>query len=174
MWLSVFRSKQFVFLIGELQAEFTVHAAIIAKQSKALDALINGSMKEAFSGKAIFEDIAEDTFIRFCQFAYTGDYTTPDFIHIPAVELPDIAPPAMSNDTKQAEPVLDVPVSDDPLPDEPVPDEPVRDEPVPDFSFGFGTLGQKRGKRKNRRRVAACGSHSTTSSMIQRQLARCR
>ncbi|KAH9206129.1 hypothetical protein DL95DRAFT_316139, partial [Leptodontidium sp. 2 PMI_412] len=106
-WRSVFRSKQFVFIIGEVQAEFTVHAAIIAKQSKALDALINGSMKEAFARKAVFEDIEEDTFIRFCQFAYTGDYTTPDFIHIPAVELPDIAPPAILDDTDRDEPVGD-------------------------------------------------------------------
>ncbi|KAM3067032.1 hypothetical protein ACMFMG_011813 [Clarireedia jacksonii] len=91
--LNVFRSKQFVFVVGENQTPFTVHGAIIAKQSKALDVLINGSMGEASDGKAIFEDMEEDTFIRFCQFAYTGDYTTPDFTHIPTIELPDISPP---------------------------------------------------------------------------------
>ena len=89
---SVFRSKQFVFVIGENQALYTGHAAVIAKQSKALDALINGSMGEASEGKAILDDVEEDTFIRFCQFAYTGDYTTPDFTHIPTSELPDISP----------------------------------------------------------------------------------
>jgi hypothetical protein len=87
LWTSVFRSKQFVFVVGEYQAEFTAYAAIIAKQLKALDVLINGSMKEASDGRAIFKDIQEDTFIRFCQFAYTGDYTTPDFTHIPSIEL---------------------------------------------------------------------------------------
>ena len=35
------------------------------KQSKALDVLINGTMGEASDGKAVFEDIQEDTFIRF-------------------------------------------------------------------------------------------------------------
>lgn len=90
---SVFRSKQFVFVVGENQTAFTVHSAIIAKQSKALDVLINGSMREASEGKAVFEDIEEDTFIRFCQFAYTRDYTTPGFTHVPSIELLDISPP---------------------------------------------------------------------------------
>ncbi|TVY13941.1 hypothetical protein LARI1_G007588 [Lachnellula arida] len=90
--VGVFRSKQFVFVVGENQAAFTVHAAVIAKQSKALDVLLNGSMGEASEGKATFEDVEEDTFTRFCQFAYTGDYTAPDFTHIPTSELPNISP----------------------------------------------------------------------------------
>jgi hypothetical protein len=48
-------------------------------------------MGEASEGKAIIKDIEEDTFILFCQCAYTGDYTTPDFTHIPTTELPYIA-----------------------------------------------------------------------------------
>ncbi|PVH69809.1 hypothetical protein DL98DRAFT_438270, partial [Cadophora sp. DSE1049] len=84
-------SKQFVFIVGEKQAVFPVHAAIVAKQSKALDALINGSMGEAFERKAIIQDIEEDTFIQFCQFAYTGDHTTADFTHIPTTELQYVA-----------------------------------------------------------------------------------
>lgn len=44
-------------------------------------------MKEASDGKAIFEDILEETFIRFCQFAHTGEYTTPDFTQIREVLL---------------------------------------------------------------------------------------
>jgi hypothetical protein len=48
-------------------------------------------MEEAFEGKALPEDIEEDTFIRFCQFEYTGDYTTPDFTHISPTELPYVA-----------------------------------------------------------------------------------
>ena len=136
----MFRSKQFVFIIGEAQAEFTVHAAIIAKQSKALNALINGSMKEAFAGKAVFEDIDEDTFIRFCQFAYTGDYTTPDFIDVPTVEPPDIVQPAISDDGE--------PVPHEPVP-EPVPDEPELYEPVPEpAEIGWGMIGEKPKKAK--------------------------
>jgi hypothetical protein len=48
-------------------------------------------MGEASEGKAIIKDIEEDSFILFCQFAYTRDYTTPDFTHIPTTELPYIA-----------------------------------------------------------------------------------
>ncbi len=61
-----------------------------AKQSKALDVLINRSMGEASERKAIIKDIEEDTFILFCQFAYTEDYTTPNFTHVPTTELPYI------------------------------------------------------------------------------------
>lgn len=78
MWNSVFRSKQFLFVVGKDQTEFAVHSAIIAKQSKALDVLINGPMAEASDGRAVLKDVDEDTFIRFCQFAYTGDYVTPE------------------------------------------------------------------------------------------------
>jgi hypothetical protein len=59
LWTSVFSSKQFVFVVGESQTAFAIHAAAIAKQSKALDVLINGPMAEASNGKAIFEDIVE-------------------------------------------------------------------------------------------------------------------
>jgi hypothetical protein len=38
-------------------------------------------MAEASSGVTEFEDVLEDTFIRFCQFAYVGDYETPAFTH---------------------------------------------------------------------------------------------
>lgn len=75
----VFRSKPFLFLIGEDQSEYHVQAGIIAQQSKALKALVSGTMSEASEGKATFEDVTNDTFERFCQFAYTGDYTTPEF-----------------------------------------------------------------------------------------------
>ena len=65
----MFTSPQFTFGIGEDNVEVTVHAAVIAKQSPALDALINGPMKEAQTGVARLEDVQEDTFVRVCQFA---------------------------------------------------------------------------------------------------------
>ena len=90
-----------------------------------------GPWKKLLLGRQLLEDIDEDTFIRFCQFAYTGDYTTPEFVHVPAVETPEIVQPAMLND------------------EEPVPDEPVRDEPVPEpAETGWGTIGQKPKKAK--------------------------
>ena len=63
-----------------------VHAEAIAKQSHALDALINGKMAEASKGQTEFSDVLEDTFICFCQFAYTGDYETPTFTYYPKLE----------------------------------------------------------------------------------------
>jgi len=89
LWPSIFSSRQFVFVVGENQAAFTVHAAAIASQSPALNVLINGGMAEASEGKADFKDVREDTFARFCQFAYTGNYATPSFVQRPDVELPD-------------------------------------------------------------------------------------
>lgn len=35
-------------------------------------------MSEAKEGSALLEDIDEHTFVRFSQYAYTGDYATPD------------------------------------------------------------------------------------------------
>jgi hypothetical protein len=125
-WSSIFRSRQFLFVVGENKAEFTVHADIIGKQSQALNSLVNGSMTEASGGKATFEDIQEDTFIRFCQFAYTGDYVTPDFTHIPSIELPHTT-------------AIDDPLVD-PTP-RPVEKEPTP-EPVPIVAIdGFGDWG---------------------------------
>ncbi|KFZ12992.1 hypothetical protein V501_03946 [Pseudogymnoascus sp. VKM F-4519 (FW-2642)] len=51
-----------------------------------------------------FEDVHEDTFIRICQFAYTGDYETPVFIQRPEPGLPDKASsvlPAPNVDTNE-------------------------------------------------------------------------
>lgn len=36
--------------------------------------MINGPMLEASKGVAILEDVDEDTFARYCQWAYDGDY----------------------------------------------------------------------------------------------------
>jgi hypothetical protein len=52
---------------------------VIARQSKALNALINGGMEEAKEGFAVFPDITEGDFLRSCQYAYTCDYKPPPF-----------------------------------------------------------------------------------------------
>lgn len=38
---------------------------------------MNGSMKEALCRTATIDDVEEDTFIAFCEFAYRGKYNTP-------------------------------------------------------------------------------------------------
>ncbi|KAG4427802.1 hypothetical protein IFR05_016715 [Cadophora sp. M221] len=37
--------------------------------------MMNGSMREAIDGVATLEDVDEQTFMRFCEYAYFGDYT---------------------------------------------------------------------------------------------------
>lgn len=67
----------FTFLVGVEQIPMMIHTALVAEQSPALESLVNGSMQEATSGTVIWEDVEEDTFGRFAQFVYAGDYDTP-------------------------------------------------------------------------------------------------
>ena len=55
-----------------------VHSALIAHHSKPLGVLVNGNMSEAKEGCAFLEDVDERTFVRFSQYAYTGDYIAAD------------------------------------------------------------------------------------------------
>jgi hypothetical protein len=40
-------------------------------------------MSGAEKGETVLDDVLEDTFTRFCQFVYTGDYETPSFVPAP-------------------------------------------------------------------------------------------
>jgi len=63
--------------IGKQKQPLTVHTALVAEQSLALRALVSGFLEEAQTGSATWEEVDEDTFARFAQFAYTGDYPPP-------------------------------------------------------------------------------------------------
>ncbi|KAJ4377104.1 hypothetical protein N0V86_006545 [Didymella sp. IMI 355093] len=71
------QSQQFTFFVGQEGKPIVVHSAAIAATSQQLDALINGGMGEASARCARIEDVEVDDFIRFCEYAYRGDYTTP-------------------------------------------------------------------------------------------------
>jgi len=43
-------------------------------------------MAKASKGQTEFSNVLEDTFIRFYQFAYIGDYETPTFTYYPKLE----------------------------------------------------------------------------------------
>lgn len=96
----IVRSPMFTFLVGAEQIPMMIHTVLVAEQSPALESLVNGSMQEATSGAVIWEDVEEDTFGRFAQFVYAGDYDTPchttmeDHSQLPpldkAEEQPDI------------------------------------------------------------------------------------
>lgn len=87
----IFSSPLFTFLIGENEEPISVHAAAIAKQSKALDTLINGPMVEAQVRSVSLRDVSVEDFLKFCQFAYTGDYSTPSSTTRAETSLPSKA-----------------------------------------------------------------------------------
>ncbi|EOO01092.1 hypothetical protein UCRPA7_3362 [Phaeoacremonium minimum UCRPA7] len=70
----IFTSQSFQFLVGPEKRKFMLHKEILARLSPALDALLNGSMREATEGVVEWDDLDEDTFVRFGQYAYTGEY----------------------------------------------------------------------------------------------------
>ncbi|KAN0080910.1 hypothetical protein V8E54_004114 [Elaphomyces granulatus] len=76
---NLFRSKIVNFQVGPEGTNFTVHAQPLASLSQALNALINGDMVEARTGVIDWRDMDEETFLRFCEFAYVQDYTPPRF-----------------------------------------------------------------------------------------------
>jgi hypothetical protein len=51
-----------------------MHSALVARQSETLDAIVNGKFREGEEQCAVWNEVEVDTFIRFSQFAYTGDY----------------------------------------------------------------------------------------------------
>lgn len=75
---SIIASTPFRFLVGPDKKLFTIHAALIAHHSKPLGVLVNGPMSEAKERCALLEDDDEHTFVRFSQYAYTGDYVAAD------------------------------------------------------------------------------------------------
>lgn len=76
--LSIIRSAEFHFLVGSERRRLTVHTKVIRNLSPPLFALINnGIIKESIEGCAVLDDVDENTFIGFCEFAYRGAYITP-------------------------------------------------------------------------------------------------
>lgn len=74
---SIVSSPSFKFIVGAEQEEFTIQNALVAHHSKVLGALMNSSYSEKEKGRAYLKDTDPDTFVRFCEFAYTGDYSVP-------------------------------------------------------------------------------------------------
>lgn len=69
-------SKPFRFFVGDEKKEFTIHKTVVTHHSEPLTALVDGPMLEAKEGFAVLKDIDPDTFVRFCEYAYKGDYTS--------------------------------------------------------------------------------------------------
>ncbi len=93
---------------------FTVHSTLIAHHSKPLGVLINGNMSEAKEGCAPLKDVDEGTFVRFSQYAYTGDYVAADPDILPdscTITSTHLVPNEVSNAQPEPEPELE-PVRD--------------------------------------------------------------
>lgn len=121
LFQKIFTSDQFTFFVGEGKKPIVAHAAAIADQSPALNALINGRMAEAQTRSVIFDDMPEEDFIRFCQFAYTGDYTPP--LCIIKDETSDPTQSRSLESDSESE-ISDVPqIELEPAPEEPAPEE---------------------------------------------------
>lgn len=65
-------SLLFTFVVGLNDKELTIHSALVANQYRKLNALVNGTMKEAQERRVIWSSTDEETFLRFSQYAYTG------------------------------------------------------------------------------------------------------
>ncbi|PQE15062.1 BTB POZ-like protein [Rutstroemia sp. NJR-2017a BVV2] len=74
-------SRIFKFIVGETvdgtATEFFVHEEAIAQLSAPLHSLMRGGMTESQAGCTKWDDVSKETFERFAQFAYTGDYSVP-------------------------------------------------------------------------------------------------
>ncbi|KAH9872142.1 hypothetical protein IAQ61_004977 [Plenodomus lingam] len=134
------QSHQFTFFVGQEGKPIVVHAAAIAATSQQLDALIDGGMEESATRCARIKDVKVDDFIRFCEYAYRGDYTTPPWEE----DLPEPSATSSKGQQNRDNPwgslaskkkkskkgsVVPVPEIYEPVPEIPVP----VDEPVPEI-----------------------------------------
>ncbi len=73
-YYSVFISTFFRFLVELDTTIFTIHSTLIVHHSKLLDVLVNENLSKAKRECALLQDVDEDTFVRFSQYAYTEEY----------------------------------------------------------------------------------------------------
>lgn len=71
---SIASSIPFRFLVGPNEREFTIHSALFTCQSPVFERLANGSFTEATEKCVKWTSVDEDTFLRFWQYTYTGNY----------------------------------------------------------------------------------------------------
>lgn len=71
---SIASSVPFRFLVGPNEREFTIHSALFTCQSPVFERLANGSFTEATEKCVKWTSVDEDTFLRFWQYTYTGNY----------------------------------------------------------------------------------------------------
>src|SRR5213075_1163879 len=75
---SIVQSTPFTFLVGPEHTKLTIQSALAKHVSRPLDELMNnGQTRASRHGIAALEEEDVETFVGFCEYAYTGDYTVP-------------------------------------------------------------------------------------------------
>ncbi|KAK0386910.1 hypothetical protein NLU13_5223 [Sarocladium strictum] len=65
------------FLVGPSEKEFTIHCGSLKGLSQYFCALVEGQIREASEGVVKWPHVDNDTFSRFAEFVYTGEYNNP-------------------------------------------------------------------------------------------------
>ncbi|XMA07271.1 hypothetical protein WAI453_000062 [Rhynchosporium graminicola] len=80
----ILNSRIFKFTVGQnidgKSTTFTVHEEAIAALSHPLQSLVRSGLSESETGHATWEHVSKETFVRFAQFAYTGEYSVPKLV----------------------------------------------------------------------------------------------
>lgn len=75
---SIIHSPSFTFLVGPKHTRLTIQSGLAQHVSKPLHNLMNnGHTRESKHRIAVLEDEDVETFVAFCEYAYTGDYSVP-------------------------------------------------------------------------------------------------
>lgn len=75
---SIIHSPSFTFLVGPKHTKLTIQSGLAQHVSKPLHNLMNnGHTRESRHRIAVLEDEDVETFVAFCEYAYTGDYKVP-------------------------------------------------------------------------------------------------
>ncbi|KAJ5734508.1 hypothetical protein N7493_003294 [Penicillium malachiteum] len=78
MMKSIILSPSFTFLVGPRHTKLTIQSGLAEHVSKPLHNLMNnGHTRESKHRIAVLEDQDVETFVAFCEYAYTGDYNVP-------------------------------------------------------------------------------------------------
>lgn len=94
------RSEVFKFVVGPDEKEFNVHEAALSGLSRPLEVLLEGPFKEARESRVDWPDVDESTFVRFVEWAYTGNYreAEPETVPKPNAETQGTStPPAIES-----------------------------------------------------------------------------
>ncbi|KAL4913816.1 hypothetical protein BDW62DRAFT_157068 [Aspergillus aurantiobrunneus] len=75
---SIIKSVPFTFLVGPNHEKLTIQSGLARHVSRPLDHLMNsGQTRESKHQIAVLEEEDVETFVAFCEYAYTGDYGVP-------------------------------------------------------------------------------------------------